>query len=66
MNLSWEDAINEFTIYMKLERGFSSQTISSYISDIDIFVSFLKTNGFEALPSDFSQEIIQQFFYIDV
>ena len=39
--MTWQDYIDDFKTYMRLERSFSENTINGYLSDVVRFVSFV-------------------------
>jgi integrase/recombinase XerC len=43
-----EQAINEFTVYLSAERGFSEHTVRSYGSDVRHLISFAESRGVES------------------
>ena len=40
--MNWEDSINDFKIYLTLERSVSNNTIDNYIRDINKVSSYFK------------------------
>lgn len=59
----WQQAIEDYRFYLKIERGLSSNSIDSYGRDINKFVAFLDTNQLKINPINIDKEIIQQFNY---
>lgn len=45
MNIRSEQALEQFVIYIQLEKNFSPLTVREYQSDLHEFLSFLKVEG---------------------
>ena len=56
--MNWSDAINDFNDYLKIERGFSLNSISSYKEDISKFNKFINNSK---SPLDVSSDDIKEF-----
>ena len=61
--MDWATYINEYTSYLKIERGLSRNTIESYTLDIEKLCVFLEENKMEISPVNINEETIQQFIY---
>ena len=61
--MKWKDAINDFQLFLKIERGLSQNTIDSYTRDLKKLTSFLDENEIILSPIAIDEEIIQQFIY---
>lgn len=61
--MKWKDAINDFQLFLKIERGLSQNTIDSYSRDLKKLSSFLDENEINLSPITINQEIIHQFIY---
>jgi integrase/recombinase XerD len=48
----WQNILNDFHFYLKLERNMSENTVSAYISDINKFSAFLEISHLNVMPSD--------------
>lgn len=55
----YEETFQEFKSYLKLERGLSANTVSSYCSDVEKFLDYLKNR--RTAPADASPEDISGF-----
>ena len=61
--MQWQQAITDYQHFLKLERGLSENSISSYTLDIKKLVLWLDENAIEISPIKVSEETIQQFIY---
>lgn len=57
--MNWSHAIKDFSHYLKLEKGLSENTVSSYILDLQKLANFSEDEKWEPLTIDFDQ--MQQF-----
>ena len=48
--MNWNQAKNDFELYMKIERGLSKNTIENYLRDLQKFVDFLKNPTHKKKP----------------
>jgi integrase/recombinase XerD len=61
--MNWKHALKDYTVYLKLERGLSKNSIQSYTLDIEKLISFLSSNSISANPLNIDKETVQQFIY---
>lgn len=61
--MNWKHALKDYTVYLKLERGLSKNSIQSYTLDIEKLMSFLSSNSISANPLNIDKETVQQFIY---
>ncbi|HIC31810.1 MAG: site-specific tyrosine recombinase XerD [Flavobacteriaceae bacterium] len=61
--MNWNQAKSDFSIYLKIERGLSNNTINSYILDVEKLIAFLKENKNTERPVNISKETIKEFLY---
>ncbi len=59
----WQHAIDDYKLYLKIERGLSQNSIDSYGNDIFKLIKFLDTNTIDINPIKIDNTIIQQFIY---
>jgi len=61
--MKWNQAIQDYTDYLKIERGLSVNTISNYVLDIRKLENYLVDNDIKLKPIDLDAETVQQFIY---
>jgi len=61
--MNWTQAKSDFSIYLKIERGLSDNTINSYVLDVEKLIDFLKENDNTENPVNISAETIKEFIY---
>ena len=61
--MNWNTALQNFTHYLRLERGLSEHTIIAYKTDVEKLVLYLKNNNIPNTPLDIEKDIIHQFIY---
>ncbi|MEO8932851.1 MAG: site-specific integrase, partial [Xanthomarina sp.] len=48
--MKWEHALKDYTLYLKIERGLSANSIASYSLDVEKLIKFLDANNMPASP----------------
>lgn len=61
--LSWENIVKEFEHYLQAERGFSQNTLSAYLSDIDKYKKFFEQDERKLNPRQLTTLHIREFLY---
>jgi integrase/recombinase XerD len=61
--MNWKFALKDFTVYLKLERGLSKNSIQSYTRDIEKLIAFLDSHSISTDPLIIDKTIVQQFIY---
>ncbi len=61
--MKWEQAIQDYRHYLKLERGLSENTLQNYQRDVEKLIDFLRENQMEVSPLSIAQEDLSQFVY---
>ena len=61
--MNWQHTLKDYTVYLKLERGLSTNSIQSYTRDIEKLMSFLDSNSITVGPLQIDKGTIQQFIY---
>lgn len=61
--MKWEQAIQDFTYYLKIERGLADNTVQNYRLDILKLTNYLSEFKLDISPVDINEETIQEFIY---
>ena len=61
--MKWQNAIRDFQLFLKIERGLSHNTIDSYTRDLEKLMLFLEDNEINFSPISIDEITIQQFIY---
>lgn len=61
--MKWQNAIEDYQNYLKLERGLSENTISGYTRDLEKLVLFLETIDLAISPVKIESNNIKEFVY---
>jgi integrase/recombinase XerD len=61
--MNWPNAIKEYQLYLKIERGLSKNTIDSYTKDLEKLCLFLEENEINTTPIAIDATLIKQFIY---
>lgn len=61
--MNWSHAIQDYSNYLKLERGLSNNSISSYTSDINKLVNYLNEHNIKTDSINIKDSTIQEFIY---
>ncbi len=61
--MNWKHAISDYESYLKIEKGFSKNTLDSYLRDIKKLAFFLENSHSELLPTTITKETVQEFIY---
>ncbi|WP_405566484.1 site-specific tyrosine recombinase XerD [Polaribacter sp. Asnod6-C07] len=61
--MKWQNAIRDYQLFLKIERGLSQNTIDSYTRDLEKLTLFLKDNEIDSSPISIDQSLVQQFIY---
>ncbi len=61
--MNWNNTLYDYQHYLKIERGLSKNSISSYRNDVKKLIDYLKVNKINHTPITIDDEVIQQFIY---
>lgn len=61
--MNWKNAIKDYQMYLKIERGLSKNTIDSYTKDLEKLCLFLEENEISTSPIAIDAAIVKQFIY---
>lgn len=61
--MNWNNALLDYQHYLKIERGLSENSISSYSNDVKKLIHYLEENKMNDSPISINEEVIQQFIY---
>lgn len=61
--MKWEQALQDYKHYLKIERGLSENSIKNYTLDIQKLISFLTLSKGPENPKKIEKEILQKFVY---
>jgi integrase/recombinase XerD len=61
--MKWEHALKDYKLFLKIERGLSVNSISSYGLDVEKLMTFIKDNNINVSPISITKETLLQFIY---
>ena len=61
--MKWQNALKDYQLYLKIERGLSPNSISNYALDVKKLISFTEENEITISPIDIDTATIQNFIY---
>jgi integrase/recombinase XerD len=61
--MKWKQALQDYTHYLKIERGLSENSIKNYTLDVQKLTTFLTASNSKECPISISKETIQKFIY---
>ncbi len=61
--MKWQNALKDYQLYLKIERGLSGNSIENYALDVKKLIKFLEQNNINKSPIHIASETIQQFIY---
>ena len=61
--MNWEQGLQDYLHYLKIERGLSDNTIKNYAMDLQKLVSFLKRHSLSDSPITIGKETVQRFVH---
>ena len=61
--MKWKNALKDYQLYLKIERGLSQNSINNYNFDVKKLIKYLETHNIDISPICISKETLQQFIY---
>ncbi|MFD2552308.1 site-specific tyrosine recombinase/integron integrase [Bizionia sediminis] len=61
--MTWEQAVTDFSLFLKIERGLAENTITGYTLDIEKLIHFLNAKSLSVSPVNIDTEVVAQFIY---
>jgi len=61
--VNWKQALEDYRMYLKIERGLSENSIQNYTLDVLALQHFLKNEKIEESPENCSLDTVQKFIY---
>ena len=61
--MNWKQALADYRMYLKIERGLSENSIQNYTLDVLALQHFLKNEKIKESPENCSLETVQKFIY---
>ena len=61
--MNWQQTLQDFQHYLRIERGLSSNSIQNYSLDIQKLIGYLTENDIPKTPINIDKETVQRFIY---
>lgn len=61
--MKWQEALSDYSLYLKIERGMSKNTVQNYKLDVQKLITHLKTYDMQISPLEITSIQIQEFIY---
>ena len=61
--MKWQEALNDFSLYLKIERGMSKHTVQNYTLDVQKLIAYLESHEMTLGPLQLTSTQIQEFIY---
>ena len=61
--MNWQKTLTDYSIYLKLERGLSENSVINYSLDIEKLIKWIEDFEVKVSPVTIEQETLQQFIY---
>jgi integrase/recombinase XerD len=60
---SWVKYVNDYKLYLKIERGLAANSVVNYVFDIQRLTDYLVDNNIDISPIDIKDDMLQEFIY---
>ena len=61
--MNWKNALLDYQHYLKIERGLSQNSNSSYSNDVKKLIRYIEENELQYTPLSITEAHLQQFIY---
>ncbi|MDJ0646764.1 MAG: site-specific tyrosine recombinase XerD [Flavobacteriaceae bacterium] len=61
--MNWQQALKDYQLYLKIERGLSANSIENYARDVKKLMRFLEVIEAKESPINITEDLIQKFIY---
>ena len=61
--MKWQQALEDYKDYLRIERGLSQNTIKNYSLDLEKLIKWIDAASIQKTPITISEETVQQFIY---
>lgn len=61
--MKWQNALNDYKYYLKIERGLSANSIRNYEFDVEKLIRYLETTKMTVSPIQIDYDTVQSFIY---
>ncbi len=61
--MKWKNALKDYQLYLKIERGLSQNSIENYSHDVEKLINYLEHHKINESPITITTEIVQGFIY---
>ncbi|NMH86068.1 site-specific tyrosine recombinase XerD [Flavivirga algicola] len=61
--MKWQNALKDYQLYLKIERGLSENSIENYSRDVEKLINYLEHHEIHESPITMTTEIVQGFIY---
>ena len=61
--MKWQEALNDYSLFLKIERGMSKHTVQNYTLDVQKLIAYLESREMTLGPLQITSTQIQEFIY---